>query len=116
AAVKISPQWLRAIAAELSENACRFSTKGTPVTVTARIVEGLYRIEVVDQGPGMTAAERSAIAAFRQFDRAKREQQGLGLGLAIVRNVARLHRGSFSLEPGPNGTGLRAVVELPLAD
>lgn len=116
AAVKISPQWLRAVAAELSENACRFSAKGTPVTVTARIVEGLYRIEVTDQGPGMTPAERSAIAAFRQFDRAKREQQGLGLGLAIVRNVARLHRGSFSLEPGPNGTGLRAVVELPLAD
>lgn len=116
AAVKISPQWLRAIAAELSENACRFSARGTPVAVTARIVEGLYRIEVTDQGPGMTPAERLAIAAFRQFDRAKREQQGLGLGLAIVRNVARLHRGSFSLEPGPNGIGLRAIVELPLAD
>lgn len=116
AAVKISPQWLRAVAAELVENACRFSSKGTPVTVTARIVDGLYRIEITDQGSGMTPAERSAIAAFRQFDRVKRERQGLGIGLAIVRNVARLHRGSFSLEPGPNGLGLRAVVELPLAD
>jgi two-component system, sensor histidine kinase and response regulator len=116
AAVKISPQWLRAVAAELVENACRFTPAGTPVKVSARIVDGLYRIEITDQGPGMTPAERSAIAAFRQFDRAKREQQGLGLGLAIVRNVARLHRGSFSLEPGPAGLGLRAVVELSLAD
>lgn len=116
AAVKISPQWLRALAAELVENACRFSAKGTPVTVTGRMIDGLYRIEVTDQGPGMTPAERSAIAAFRQFERARREQQGLGLGLAIVRNVARLHRGSFSLEPGTNAIGLRASVELPLAD
>lgn len=116
AAVKISPQWLRAVVAELMENACRFSAKDTPLGVSARIVDGLYRLEITDQGTGMTPAERSAIAAFRQFDRAKREQQGLGLGLAIVRNVARLHRGSFSLEPGPDGAGLRAIVELPLAD
>ena len=116
AAVSISPQWLRAAAGELADNACKFSPKGTPVTVTAGIVDGLYRIEVTDRGMGMTAAERSGIAAFRQFDRAKREQQGLGLGLAIVGHVARLHRGSFGLEPGPDGIGVRAIVELPLAE
>ena len=115
AAVGISPQWLRAAAGELADNACKFSPKGTAVEVKAGIVDGLYRLEVTDRGPGMTAAERGGIAAFRQFDRAKREQQGLGLGLAIVRNVARLHRGSFGLEPGPDGTGVRAILELPLA-
>lgn len=115
AAVAIGPQWLRAVAAELTENACRFSPKGTPVSVEARSVEGLYRIEVTDRGAGMSPAERAAVGAFRQFDRARREQQGFGLGLAIVRNVARLHRGSFSLESGADGVGLRAVVELPLA-
>ena len=40
AAVKINPQWLRAVAGELLENACKFSAKGTPVTVTAQIVDG----------------------------------------------------------------------------
>jgi len=115
AAVGISPQWLRAAAGELADNAFKFSPKGTPVVVKASIVDGLYRMEVTDLGPGMSAAERSGIAAFRQFDRAKREQQGLGLGLAIVRSVAGLHRGSFSLEPGPDGVGVRAIVELPLA-
>jgi two-component system sensor histidine kinase/response regulator len=116
AAVGISPQWLRAVADELADNAFKFSAKGTTVTVVARLVDGLYRVEVTDQGPGMTAAERAGIAAFRQFDRARREQQGLGLGLAITRSVALLHRGSFGLEPGPEGRGLRAVVELPLAE
>ena len=114
--VGISPQWLRAAAGELADNAFKFSRQGTPVTVTARVVDGLYRVEVMDQGPGMTAEERSGIAAFRQFDRARREQQGMGLGLAITRSIARLHRGSLNLEPGPDGTGLRAIVELPLAE
>jgi len=116
AAVGISPQWLRAAAGELADNAFKFSAKGSPVVVTARVVDGLYRLEVTDQGSGMTPAERAGIAAFRQFDRARREQQGLGLGLAITRNIARLHRGSLRLEPGPAGPGLRAIVELPLAE
>lgn len=116
AVVAISPQWLRAAAGELADNAFKFSPKGTAVMVTAGVVDGLYRIEVTDQGPGMTAEERAGIAAFRQFDRAKREQQGLGLGLAITRTIARLHRGSLSLEPRSDGPGLRAMVELPLAE
>ncbi len=116
AAVCISPQWLRAAAGELADNAFKFSPKGSLVTVTSRVVDGLYRIEVTDQGPGMTPAERAAVAAFRQFNRARNEQQGLGLGLAITRTVALLHRGSFGLEPGPEGLGLRATVELPLAE
>ncbi len=116
AAVAISPQWLRAAAGELGDNAFKFSPKGTAVNVTGVVVDGLYRLEVTDQGPGMTAEERSGIAAFRQFDRARREQQGLGLGLAITRTIARLHRGSLSLEPRPDGPGLLARVELPLAE
>jgi signal transduction histidine kinase len=116
AAVTISGEWLRTVAAELTENACKFSSPGTPITVLARVVDGLYRLEITDQGPGLTAEERASIAAFRQFDRARKEQQGLGLGLAIVRSIAQLHGGSFGLEPGPGGRGLRAIVELPLAD
>ncbi len=116
AAVSIGPQWLRAAAGELAENAFKFSPNGSPVSVNAQVVDGLYRIEVTDRGPGMTPAERTGIGAFRQYNRAKLEQQGLGLGLAIVQNVARLHGGSFSLEPREEGTGLRAVIDLPLVE
>lgn len=117
AAVRVSPQWLRAAAGELAENAFKFSAKGSPVVVSAGPVEGLYRIEVVDRGPGMAAVERASIAAFRQFGRQRQEQQGLGLGLAIARNVARLHGGSLTLGAATeHDGGLRAVLELPLAD
>ncbi len=117
AAVRISPQWLRAAVDELAENAFKFSAKGTPVKVTARIEDGLYRLEIIDAGPGMAAVERASIAPFRQFGRARQEQQGLGLGLAIVRNVARLHGGSLSLQAVEEGSGgLHAILELPLAE
>ncbi len=116
AAVRISAGWLQPAVTELVENACKFSPAGTPVTVTGRVEDGLYRIEITDQGAGMTAEERASIAAFRQFRRDKQEQQGLGLGLAIVETIASLHNGSLSLEPGPGDRGLRAIIELPLAE
>jgi two-component system sensor histidine kinase/response regulator len=116
AAVRISPAWLRAAAGELVENAFKFSSPGTPVTVTGRMVDGLYRLEVTDRGPSMTSDEIGQIAAFRQFDRAKHEQQGLGLGLAIVVHIAALHHAPLTLEPQTEGTGLRAIMELRLAD
>ena len=116
AAVRVNPFWLRAAAAELVENAFKFSPAGTLVTVTGAVVEGLYRFEVTDRGPGLTVEERGSIAAFRQFGRAKHEQQGLGLGLVIVRNIAQLHGGSLGLEPGPDGSGVRAILDLPLAN
>lgn len=116
AAVRISAGWMQPAVAELVENALKFSPAGTPVHVTGRVEDGLYRLEVTDQGAGMTAEERETIAAFRQFRREKQEQQGLGLGLAIVQTIAALHGGSLSLEPGPDGRGLRAVIELPLVE
>jgi signal transduction histidine kinase len=116
AAVRISPVWLRAAAGELVENAFKFSPAGTPVTVSGRISDGVYRIEITDRGPGMTPGEIGQISAFRQFDRAKHEQQGLGLGLAIVTHIAALHHAPLAFEFGPEGLGLRVVLELQLAD
>jgi len=116
AAVRISPVWLRAAACELAENAFKFSPAGTPVTISGRITDGAYRIEITDRGPGMTPAEVGQIAAFRQFDRARHEQQGLGLGLAIVTHIAALHHAPLAFEAGPEGVGLRAVLDLRLAD
>jgi len=116
AAVRISPAWLRTAAGELAENAFKFSPAGTPVNVTGRITDGVYRIEITDRGPGMTPGEIEQVAAFRQFDRAKHEQQGLGLGLAIATHVAALHHAPLVFASGPEGVGLRAVLELRLAD
>ncbi|HEY2818738.1 MAG TPA: ATP-binding protein, partial [Casimicrobiaceae bacterium] len=41
------------------------------------------------------------------------DDRGSGLGLAICRSIVELHGGRIHAEPGPNGHGLRVVIELP---
>lgn len=101
--------------AELVENALHFSAPGRPVEVRGRCLDGRYRIEVTDQGPGLPADQRAQIGPFKQFGRKHREQQGLGLGLAIAQVVAQLAGGRLLLEEGPQGRGLCAVLDLPAA-
>lgn len=113
--VSVAGDGLEFALAEIVGNAATFSQPGTPIAVTGVNRAGRYRIEVVDQGPGMTAEQRGQIGPFVQFDRKTREQQGLGLGLAIARATTKLAGGRMTLEAGPDDRGLRVVLDLPLA-
>jgi two-component system sensor histidine kinase/response regulator len=99
---------------EVVANAVTFSPPGSPVTVSGVVRDGSYRIDISDQGQGMTAEQRAQIGPFTQFGRQKREQQGLGLGLAIAEATAKLAGGNLTLEAGAGGRGLRVVFTLPL--
>jgi signal transduction histidine kinase len=72
-------------------------------------------VEIADDGPGLSAAERERV--FEPFYRVEtsrsRETGGIGLGLSIARSIARAHGGDVSLTTG--GSGLTAVVRLPMA-
>lgn len=115
AMVGLHEEYVSAAVGELVENGFRFSKPGQPVTVRGTVGAGRYRIEVMDAGCGLSVEQRSGVGPFTQFDRASREQQGLGLGLSIVRAVAGLVGGSMRLEESSPGPGLRVVLELPLA-
>lgn len=113
--VAIRDELLRDAIYEVVLNALTFSPAASPVTVSGTVSGSSYRIEITDQGPGMTAEQRANIGAFTQFDRQKREQQGLGLGLAIARATAHLAGGPLRLDEGPTGhAGLRVTFDLPL--
>ncbi len=111
--VPLHADYLADAVTELVGNAFRFSEPGQLVRVTGRRSAQRYRIEVRDEGPGMSAEQREHIGAFTQFDRNRREQQGLGLGLAIARAVAEIGGGSLTLDAGPDGRGLRVTLDLP---
>ena len=104
---------LQKVLGELVDNACKFSPPGTPVQVRARAEGELCRLSVRDHGRGMEAGDLERIGPYRQFGRSEHEQQGLGLGLALVRALAESAGGRFEVESRP-GEGTTVLVDLPL--
>ncbi len=94
---------------ELVDNACAYSAKGTPIRVTFTTD---CVLTVADEGRGMDREQLDAIGAFRQFDRKKYEQQGLGLGLFLVQKIAERCGASLAVESTP-GEGTTVKVTFP---
>lgn len=113
APVTAGPQDFSLMIEELVDNACAFSPPGTAVGVTARRVGTNLRLTVTDNGRGMTLAQLKLLGAFQQFDRGKFAQQGLGVGLFIVRQILRRLGGELSLESTP-AHGSSCLVSLPI--
>jgi two-component system OmpR family sensor kinase len=106
---------LRQVVGNLLANARVHTPPGTPVHVWVGAVDGTARLEVADEGPGMSPAVSGK--AFDRFFRADpsraRAAGGTGLGLAIVQAIAEAHGGRASVE-SVVGEGSRFLVELPV--
>jgi two-component system, OmpR family, osmolarity sensor histidine kinase EnvZ len=99
--------------ANLVENALRY---GGSAALTARRLPNAIEIAVDDNGPGIPANLREeAFKPFRRLDEARNLDKGggVGLGLAIARDIARSHGGDVTLSDSPLG-GLRAAIRLPV--
>jgi signal transduction histidine kinase len=113
AAIRSIAVAMRKIVAELVDNACKFSDPGTPIVVRAATSEDHYVLQVSDQGCGMSAEQIQQVTAFVQFERRLHEQQGIGLGLALARELASFCGGTLEIESQP-GQGAMVTVRLPL--
>ena len=112
--VSISKEYLDQILAHLIENGIKFSGDGGRVTIEASADQQYAEFIVKDNGIGIRSDALPWIFdSFRQVDRKKQEQQGAGLGLAIVRGLVQAHEGLVKIESEPNlGTTVR--LQLPL--
>lgn len=101
----------RAIA-NLVNNAVRFSDH---VAVSAGKQDGSLVIEVEDDGPGIPESEREQVfRPFYRLDHARNQDSGsTGLGLAIARDIARIHGGDITLSQSRLG-GLKAILTVPV--
>ncbi|MGW0765401.1 sensor histidine kinase [Streptomyces sp. NPDC002676] len=115
------PGALEQIIDNLLSNALRVSPPGTGITLAVVTAPGegdhtppMAELHVIDQGPGMTAAERQR--AFDRFWRAAdADHDGTGLGLPMVQRLTRASGGEVTLEAASGG-GLDAVVRLRCAE
>ena len=113
APVRCDPTLLEHALVNLLLNACDACARGGAVEVTAALERGSLTFAVEDDGEGI--AQVNAARAAEPFFTTKPRGRGTGLGLAVVSEIAKCHRGSFSIEPGsPRGT--RARIRLPVAE
>jgi signal transduction histidine kinase len=108
---------VQAAVSNLIDNAIKYSGSNVRVTVeVARIEEKYISLRVKDQGAGIPRSELKRI--FKRFYRVPgplaARVKGTGLGLYIVRSVARRHRGRAWAESDGPGRGSTFVLEFPL--
>ncbi len=112
---------LKQIFLNIINNAVKFTPDEGRITLHSTLAadSGRWRLEVVDTGIGMTAAELGRIfQPFTQGDHASdgvsRKFGGLGLGLSICHSLIELHHGTITAASEGPDRGTRIVVELPL--
>jgi two-component system sensor histidine kinase SenX3 len=112
------PDEVRAAVSNLVDNAVKYSGSNIKVSVETAIVDEKYvSVRVCDQGPGIPKTELKHI--FKRFYRARGPAAprvpGTGLGLYIVRSVAKRHGGRAWAESEGPGRGSTFVLQLPIA-
>jgi signal transduction histidine kinase len=95
-------------------NALGHSPPNAPVTVTVRLARErgveCARIEVVDEGPGVSDALMPRL--FERFASGRRENGGTGLGLYIAKRIATAHGGDVVADRYPD-KGARFTITIP---
>jgi protein-histidine pros-kinase len=108
---------LQQVCWNLLSNAVKFTPEGGSVKVNAGQAASGVELSVADNGIGIDPAFLPFVFdRFRQLDSStERKQRGLGLGLAIVRELVELHGGRVHVESEGEGRGTTFTVRLPSA-
>ncbi|HLP02058.1 MAG TPA: two-component system sensor histidine kinase CreC [Opitutaceae bacterium] len=107
---------LREALANLVQNAVEFSPRDGRVTLAARAGGGAVEFAIEDEGSGVPDYALGRIfERFYSLERPATGRKSTGLGLALVREIAHLHRGEAELVNRAGATGARATLRLPAA-
>jgi two-component system sensor histidine kinase/response regulator len=99
--LRIYEKDLSKIIEELISNGIKFSTTGERIEISTGNEKQSYFISVRNEGIGMSAENIAKIGGFMQFDRHLTEQQGMGLGLCIVKLLTRVYKGEIEIDSKP---------------
>lgn len=118
-----SPIWLDGDFTRLSQvvsnlltNAAKYTPSEGRIQVSANRVEDRVRIDVADNGVGVPKEMQGRV--FELFTQSKgpddRSREGLGIGLALVRELVEMHEGAVELESNGPGSGSRFTLWFPV--
>lgn len=101
-------QDLEEMLGNLIDNGCKWAR--ARVRVRCKSAAGRLSLTIEDDGPGLSAQQRTQVG--ERGERLDESVPGSGLGLAIVRDISKLYGGFFALDASPMG-GVMACLELP---
>jgi PAS domain S-box-containing protein len=99
------------IAANLLDNALKFTPDGKAIALSVREEAGEALLRVADEGIGLAAADAEQV--FGLFVQGAESRGGMGVGLALVKRLAELHGGTVRVESEGHGRGATFTVRLP---
>ena len=101
--------------ANLLNNAAKHSPRGAEIRVRLRADADHTFVDVIDDGTGIPAAQLERIFdMFTKVERPNRTDDGLGIGLALSRQLATLHGGTLTAASDGEGRGARFTLSVPL--
>jgi signal transduction histidine kinase len=110
------PVRLHQILNNLLSNAMKFSEPSTTIHIAAAMVDDTIRVSVRDTGPGIAPEDAERI--FERFVKGtnipQQDASGLGLGLAVVRQLVAAHGGRVWVESGQRAAGSTFVFTIPV--
>jgi len=107
---------LEQVVGNLLTNAVKFSPDGSVINVDVRSDNGSVEIMVRDHGAGISKEFLPLVfERFRQDSATLKQSGGLGLGLAVVRNLTEMHGGTVRAESEGENLGASFTVSLPVA-
>ncbi len=99
----------------LVNNALRYSEKGGTVVISAKAEDKAAVIEIADDGQGMEESELGHIFDLFYRGSSSRREQGMGLGLSVVKSVVDSHGWDISVQ-STKGSGATFRISIPLMD
>ncbi len=100
----------------LLNNSCKYTEPNGTITLSAKEMDGEVVVTVKDNGAGIPHDKIDSIFdMFMQVDRSsERSQEGLGIGLTLVRRLVQMHGGSIEARSDGEGHGSEFIVRLPV--
>ncbi|KPP81375.1 MAG: two-component signal transduction system histidine kinase with PAS sensory domain [Oceanicaulis sp. HLUCCA04] len=109
-AVRADAARIKQVLYNLLSNALDHVEKGGKIEIGAAVKDGEAQIWVADNGAGIDKDKQAAV--FERFERGQSNRAGAGLGLALVKEIVRLHGGWVELDSTP-GRGTKVTCHLP---
>jgi signal transduction histidine kinase len=113
--VHVDPQRMRQVIDNLISNAIKYSPPGADITILSCLDEKTWRVDVIDQGPGISEQDQELL--FQHFSRLAIKPTGgessTGLGLAIARRIVEAHDGTIGIQSEP-GSGSCFWFQVPV--